>query len=687
MHLIYLGLSLGIIWLNLAGLSLLVRCWVPEQTLARTTGFLGVALIGFFLEHFVGFGNLSWVWPLTSAASVYLIYENHSRFETIGFWRSELVFAGAFAYPFFWRFMLPSINASTERITDLYWISNYMPGATLPPLDNWSPPDKFDYYYAFQHYAAALFGRIFKLDIGTTYNLMFCILMALPVTLAWYIASRAIKPIGLRILLVVSLMLGGTGITPMLHLAFHAPEAPAQKTEQSDKAHCHAVSNHAFKNIVMTARFLGSYDENSYEGRVNKEWAEALFPIDKPSEDFKPRSLPLEGLGYQYFIGNYHPPIGGFLLLLFALALMFMVETNNSVLVGQALMGASIPLVLITNTWVFPLQGFLLCGWIAYRYWRKQPPSWLHIVGGGLAVGILAQPFLAGFVAGGVAMPAKLVTGDDHTPLARYLAMQWPILVLMVLTLLEPNIRKLGITLVATFAGLLIITECIYMDDPSGDQFNRTNTVMKWWGWIYVGALVSLGAICLGSAKKWIRWPAILVLVIINVAVIDVATYFTHTGKTYAGKLRGHDWFTSVKGNKQIFDFLKQAPKGVVLESLPDNAYMHSSVYSIFNDKPVLLGWPSHLRTWHGEVPYVWTLTSQIREFYKGKLDDSLSWLAAHNVDYVVMGSGDGKANFEAIKKKIESKYYWFGFNKRGQRPTGVWVRKSMSDARMKIHP
>ena len=130
--------------------------------------------------------------------------------------------------------------------------------------------------------------------------------------------------------------------------------------------------------------------------------------------------------------------------------------------------------------------------------------------------------------------------------------------------------------------------------------------------------------------------------------------------------------------DKQLFDYLRQAPKGIVLENLPDNAYMKSGVYSIFNDKPLLLGWPSHLNTWHGDVPYVWSLTSEIRAFYQGRKNDTLAWLQAHNVDYVVIGTDDKNVNFNKIEQQLEQQFFWFGFNGRGQKPVGVWVRKTV---------
>ncbi|MCE0558087.1 DUF2298 domain-containing protein [Motilimonas sp. E26] len=689
MHYIYLTLTLGIIWLNLAGLTLFCRRWLPNFALARALGVLLFALVFFFVEHFVGLGSLNWLWPITSLASAYLVHQQKDQLKANGFWSAELVFGLAFLYAFIWRFSLPAINVSSERITDLYFISNYMGGDTLPPDDNWYSPHKFDFYYAFQHYLGALIGRIFSLDIGTTYNLSFCILMALPVTLAWHLAGHFVKSSWLKLLLVATLAFGGTGLSPLLHLVYKQPAEPQilqqgfvetaseRDITNAENSYRHQFSNHAFMNLVRGARFTGSHDENAHEGgdKTNAEMAEIFFPIDKPNEQFELRVLPLENFGYQYFVGDYHPPIGGFLILLITLVLIMTIQAQQAVRLCTAMLGATVPLMLITNTWVFPLQGLLLCGWLALTYWQKQKPDWAALIGGGLFAGILVYPFLIGFTSGGVSTPVKLVTGDDHTPWARFVGMQWPVLALMLLALFDRKWRQLTVVFLLTFGLLLLISEMIYIDDPTGGKFIRTNTVMKWWGWIYVGALVLFGAICLGAEKLWIKVPAIIVLLLTASAGIDVVNYLTHSNKAHMGKLQGHEWFTSNPENRDMFNFLKQAPRGVVLENVPNNAYMHSSVYAIFNNKPVLMGWPSHLRTWHGEVPQVWKMTEKIRSFYAGTLGGSRDWLQAHRVEYVVFDAGQ-QQNWHAINEQIKSHYDWFGFNRNGQPPKGIWMRR-----------
>ena len=58
-------------------------------------------------------------------------------------------------------------------------------------------PFPFDVYYSFQHYAAALLGRVFDLGPGLTYNIAFCLMITLTMVCttgcAWAICRSSWK--------------------------------------------------------------------------------------------------------------------------------------------------------------------------------------------------------------------------------------------------------------------------------------------------------------------------------------------------------------------------------------------------------------------------------------------------------------------------------------------------------------
>src|SRR5215216_3528202 len=168
---------LAVIFLNLIALALVGARYTGHYTLSRVVTPVAAALVLFFCEHFVGLGRLSWCWPVSTAASMWIV--SRGRHELHKQWRTETAFLGSFAWVFAWRFSYPGIVPSSEKLGDLAMISSYLPGTRLPPVDVWLPPFPFDVYYSFQHYAAALLGRLFNLGPGLTYNIAFCLIIAL----------------------------------------------------------------------------------------------------------------------------------------------------------------------------------------------------------------------------------------------------------------------------------------------------------------------------------------------------------------------------------------------------------------------------------------------------------------------------------------------------------------------------
>lgn len=96
MNLIYLGFTLAILMLNVAGLTLLASRFLPLLVLARAAGILMFCMSMFFIEHFVGLGSLTWVWPITTLVSAFVIWRNRTQLVENGFCRSEQVFVLAF---------------------------------------------------------------------------------------------------------------------------------------------------------------------------------------------------------------------------------------------------------------------------------------------------------------------------------------------------------------------------------------------------------------------------------------------------------------------------------------------------------------------------------------------------------------------------------------------------------------
>ena len=663
MTMIYLAASLMLLWLHLAGLSVVLGRWLPYAQ-ARAAGVLLITLLMFFIEHFIGLGKLNGIWPFTgllAAAALYLFKQEvcSSRFKA-----AETVFLLALAYGLIWKFIFPAIYPTSERVTDLYFMANYYSGATLPPPDHWFAGHHFDFYYAFQHYGAALMGRLLGWPIGFAYNIAFALLMALSLALAWDFTTRFVTGRWHQLVLIFALALGGTGVSPLLNF-FVTPDNNTPASWQAND------------QMWASARFIGSYDQ-----RVNTETGKALFPLltaeTKPAPDFEARELPLENFGYQFFLGDYHPPLGGFFLLFLALALLaYLEQTPKHPRLAQGLLALLLPVMLITNTWITPLLAVLLFSWAGWRHYHKNPPDWGAILAGGTLGFLLVYPFLAGFASQAIGTPIRLVHSIDRTPLAQFLLLLWPLLTLFALALTEKKQRPLAVALVIAFGIMLLLGEFIFVDDPSVGKYERTNTTMKWWGWMWSGGLLAAGAMALGSGRRWVRNMALIVLLLTCSYSINTLQYIWQTPKGDVGKLSGTHWFTSDPPVKDAVQFLSQAPKGIVLENWLNDAYSNQTLYALYSQQPSLLGWPNHVSLWHGAPQEVWLINQQIKDFYLGHHPAALPWLLQSKVRYIVWGRPEStSAAWQSIQQAIGSQYHWQPFLETPDTRVGVWIRK-----------
>ncbi|MBI3562533.1 MAG: hypothetical protein HY080_12550 [Gammaproteobacteria bacterium] len=661
MSFLYLGATLMLLVVNLAALSLGLRCWLPHYLLAKAVGLVGLCLLGFFIEHFIGLGNITWLWPISTLISLTVLYQQREVFIT-RLWRQELVFVLALLAALAWKFSFPDIDSHSEQLTDLAFISSYLSGETLPPTDYWLPSQRLNMYYAFQHYAAALLGRGLGLSPGYTMNLAIALMLALLASLVWFVASQYCHRRSSRVLLLIAVMAGGTGIAPLTH--FILPQS------DQDKAF------NAMSNLWANTRFAGMYDEHTQDTPLGR----ILFspPSSAPTEA---RDLPLETIGYLVLLGDFHPPLGGFLLLLIALSCIVVLDTaaaGSSSRVLQMILTATVPVTLITNTWVFPLQAVLVCAWVVQRYLAKAPLEWRALLSGAVVSSVLIYPFLTPFATHALHTPLRWVTSVDHTPLDRFIAIHWPELVLLLLAAITAYRQRRYRGWVIVFGGLLILTELIYVDDPLGGKYNRFNSTLKWWSWLYPAIVVLFGAQLL-AAQRWQRNLTLLVLVLIASFSFDMARYWLYANKSALGKLDGHAWLSADPVSGAMLQWLRVMPKGIVLEGLDGGAYTPRSALALFAAKPSLTGWPDHEAQWRGNPSEILQNANTAQAFYRGELTSAVTWLSGQQVRYIIWNKRDQDSHptaWRRIHAQIQSEYYWKPFWQQGDVELGIWFRK-----------
>lgn len=669
MTVLYMGTLAVLLALHGMALSLLLRRWAGAPVLALTLGVGGVVVVMFALEHAIGLGPLRGVGALTALAAAAFLWRERSRLRRPAAGWQALPLLLMLAWGLLWKLNFPSIYPTSERVTDLYFITSYLDGARLPPVDHWFPPYAFDFYYALQHYAAALMGRLFALPSGLTYNLAFVLLPGLTLALAWETTRRQGTAWGPAALLLLVLMVGGTGASPWTRVVVDNGEGAPVAT--------------ANDRMWASARFVGGFDQ-----RINTDLGKAVFGSALPPRHER-QDLPLENLGYQYYVGDYHPPLGGFLLLALALALMVGLQAVTPISPrGQgllAVLAATVPLTLAVNTWIFPLHLLLVAIWGLWQLprWHAEAALWPALraaVLGGLAMLVLLLPFLSGFSQRSLETGFQWVTATQHTPWVSFLVLHGPVLVVLALAVAVPQrLRAVAWPVALALALGLTLSELFYVDDLSGGQYERTNTTMKWWGWIWTATLLGVAPAVLASGRRSVRVVAMLALASTLTYVADIVGYWRSEGRTDFGELHAEAIYRREAGGRAIIEFLRQAPEGIVLERLKEDAYDHGGVYSAFAGQALWLGWPLHEVTWRGQLPEIWQRRDAQRAIFEARHPDPATYLLGYDVRYIVWSVREAQqlaVHREALSAQLSPHYRWRELGRAGDAPIGVWVRR-----------
>ena len=259
-----------------------------------------------------------------------------------------------------------------------------------------------------------------------------------------------------------------------------------------------------------------------------------------------------------------------------------------------ALLAATIPLALVGNTWVFPLQTLLVIGWFIYRAILGERDHWLAGLFGGGAATALAYPFLSRFLTQATAHTTelRLVRPGDHANIWEWLAVFWPVVLLAVLSLWNRERRSLCFFFIGIWGVLLALTEIFYNHDINGGTWERFNSTLKWWGWIYSGAVLTLAAINMGSRSRLCRYGAIVVVLIPCVEMYDYGSEIFYFPKPDRGQLDGTYWITKDYAIRDIVSALKARPDGICIDSGNTTSNTDATVIPIYGNKQAFVGWP-----------------------------------------------------------------------------------------------
>jgi len=658
---LYLGLlfTLAVLAVNLWGLMLATGLYWRNRWFALVSGPILAVTAVYAVECYHGLGpSLGLLGLLSTGLSAALIALSagagvpallRSREGLLAAWRAEFaprrvagclsVAAGIFLYALVWRLSFPDVNGSSEKIADFSYICSYYHGGTIPVSDDWLHPYLSTQYYSFQHYGAALLGRVLGLPTGTAYNLGFCTLIMLGGTAFAGTVFLAARRWWVRALVLAGFVVGGMGPTLLVHL--------------TDRE----------VNPWTSMRFIGSAPMDkapagtwlkAYQGRA----AAPGQPLDLPGEPFS----------YSVYLGDYHPPLSGYYLL--GLAALGMLLWNRYQRRRYAvIVGATVTWTLLANTWILPLQLLAVAGWLVVvsADWRRVGPA---VAAGAAGVWLLAWSYLAPFTsaAAGYNTVLRPVPLHEHTPPLLLLIFLLPTLGLIVLALLDgllglrSGASRQGLRLGLLWFGLLAFSEAFYVDDIYSGVYDRFNTTLKWWPWIAAGTLMTLGPYVLEHAtRRWIRWAGIFFCLYPCAYVYDLWKPLVTLDKPSFGRIEGTNYLTQNEFPRLMLGRLKVEPPGLAIER-PEVAgsFTDSAVVPLFAGQRMWLGWYAHEQLWREFREDIRMRHDILVRFYNGTLPDAAHWLKAQNIDYVLwFRPGDTPDLWAKVNAAVAPDYLW----------------------------
>ncbi len=674
----YLGLlfTLSLLAVNLWGLMLIAGLYWRNRWFALAAGPILAVTLVYAIECHHGLGrSLSGLGLFSTLVSFAMIVASAVAWEPawlrgrwvelVRAWRVEFawrrlawpfgVCLAVFLYAFSWRFIYPDIDGSSEKIADFSYIVSYYAGTTIPVVDAWFSPYLSIQYYSFQHYGAALMGRVLLLPPGAAYNIGYSLLIALGGTaFAGAVCMVARRPLT-RVLVIACFVVGGTGVTIVDHF--------------TDKA----------VNPWTAMRFIGSAQMDKPPlGPIFKAYNNKFQMPEGPNQSY-PMELPGEIYSYVAYLGDYHAPLSGYYLL--GLCFMGMLLWTRSRLARYpAMVGATLTWTLLANTWVLPLQALAIMMWagLNWRDWRRIVPA---LAMGAAIVWLAAWVYLSAFTsaAAGYETAVRHVPWVERTPPLLFILFFLPTIAFILLGFFSGNPQ--GWRLAGIWLCLLLFTEFFYVDDEYTGHYDRFNTTLKWWPWVMAGTLMTLAPVVLEQAKRrWVRVAGFLFCAYPCFYAYDLFLPMWWGPKDSRGKIEGTYYLTKDEFPRLMLGRLKVEKPGVVIERPEEQGgFTNSAVIPLFAGQRMWLGWWGHELLWRGNSEDVRRRHDRLMLFYKGDLPDAGPWLEAQGIDYVLFyRPGDTPEMWQKLNKAVSPQYTWVDiltYQDEDGRRVGFWKR------------
>jgi hypothetical protein len=632
---------------HVLGGACLLRWLLPKES--PWFGFilpsLAVPLVANFIEHGLALSFLSRLLPFTTVGSVGLMIAARGAWRAL--WKPTVLFLLAFAFTLTLRYFKPDIGFMRDGPIDLFLISNFCMGGTLPPDSTWMAGFKETSYYDFPHYAASVLTRLLGVDAGTGFNVAGALLNAFIYfcvgSIAWRLSRRRLW---VALLTVVMTMTAINGAAPILYLTHSPFGEPDDATNPYMRGDDTDTLPFAFDHYLT--RIHG--DPDTHE----------LIP-----------------LGYSSWVGCYHSVEAGQFLTLFAVyCLVELMRRRRSNLPWVGL--AAGPFVMLdSSTWGVPLVGSLFLIGAAWC-WRNRvsPRNWRLVVAAAFAVVALLTPQLVDFLQ--VRTPGASITSAGHIQLNEFVIQWWPLFVPWFALVpfwrrMEPAARVIWFFVPAGF----LLMEFI----PMGCRLDATG---KLWGYLFGAGWAVYISSLLGMRSFFTRGlVAGMVLACAASAGFWYSYYTTHLDVAAIGYLDGRGGMRTDPVKARIFAEVSKLDHVIMMPGKDTWSYADNAMMADLTHNSNYVAW-----CWHEDLNFNPNSFGEggrrdaaINALYDGKCADPLGFLQAENISALVIWPDDQitDATLSKLKEQLAVNYVYRDFHSTdpGAPNAGVFVKRS----------
>jgi hypothetical protein len=627
--------------IHVVGAAVLFRRLFPRESpwICFLVPILGLLSCLNFIEHFVALPNLGWLLPLTFGGSLWAMLKPGFSWEGVRF--PALLFVGIFTFTFGLRCIFPDVSNANEGVFNYTRVLNYYLGGTLPPKDCWLPPFDYGGYYTFQHYGAAILGRLFSTDVGTAYNVSFAFLLAWLCLMGAGVAHSLTGSIWASLGVVLVLLGAWTGSFPFI--IFFDPRGA---------------------DYGLSTNLNADWDRPD---RNPFSWICSRDPYH-PASILEPPTINL-------YWSEFHSTLGGnFVTIASVLASSEVFRSARQNWSWIALIVLPM-IVVITSAWFFFVVAFLCWGSVIVALMAgRRPENARHVILSGLVALALIWPFV--FSVTGISVPEQFgwTQPEDRTELWMFAIQWWPVylpwlFLCFVWKKMDLRSRWIHAALPILFIGAELVT--------FGD---RKLTTEKMWAGIYGVGLVTL--LPMLFMQKGILFRVFSVFLIFNSeiclgsALVDY--YPSPLSANNLFQLQGDSWVQGDTQKRRLLEVMNQM-KDVTI--LPGKSYWNYSqaaaVVSFSGNKCFVAYTFNEFHYGRGaEGDYRSKLNN---EFYNGQIADPLALLSGDNIAAVLIWPEDAISDqlLQKFKDQLKSEFFYVDCKMDGPNNAGIFIRQA----------